>query len=262
MYKKIISLLILFMFACCGCGKKNEEPITSDLDNIISRDKLVIGVRTDVYPFGYIDEKGHNVGYDVSLGRLIARGILGNDKKVRFVKVTASDRMMKLYAGEVDMLIATMSVTPRRQEILDFSNSYYIAGQSLLVNRGSKVRSLKGLNSKRAIIVFGSTSEKSLRAAIPDVKIIGYKTYTEAYKALKAGKGDAIVSDDTILLGIALKDKSVELLPKKYTKEPYAIAFRKGPESNELIEAVNNVIEIETKNGHLKNLQKSFGIRK
>jgi putative glutamine transport system substrate-binding protein len=221
---------------------------------------LVVGVKTDTYPFGYIDEKGHFAGYDAALGRLIARGILGSDKKIKFVPVTASDRMMKLYSGDIDMIIATMSVTSKRQEILDFSTPYHFAGQALLVKKGSDIKALKDLSGKRAIIVFGSTSEKSLRTAVPNVGIIGYKTYTDAYKALKAGKGDAIVSDDTILIGLSLKDNSVELLPKRYTKEPYAVAFRKGAESKDLLRAVNNVIEIETHNGTLKEIEKTFGI--
>jgi putative glutamine transport system substrate-binding protein len=167
---------------------------------------------------------------------------------------------MKLYSGDIDMIIATMSVTSKRQEILDFSTPYHIAGQALLVKKGSDIKALKDLSGRRAIIVFGSTSEKSLRAAVPNVGIIGYKTYTDAYKALKAGKGDAIVSDDTILIGLSLKDNSVELLPKRYTKEPYAVAFRKGVESRDLLRAVNNVIEIETHNGTLKEIEKTFGI--
>lgn len=261
MYKKIISLLMLVAIVCCGCGKKQEEVLSNDLNNIIERDQVIIGVKTDTYPFGFMDNKNHFSGYDVSLGRLIARGILGSDKKVKFIPVTTSDRMMKLYSNEIDMIIATFSITPKRQEIIDFSIPYYTAGQALLVNKDSDIKKLKDLKGKRAIIVFGSTSEKSLKAAVPDVGVIGYKTYTDAYRALKAHKGDAIVSDDTILLGFALRDDSVELLPKRYTKEPYAVAFRKGAESKDLIRAVNNVIDIETKNGTLKSIKESYGIK-
>jgi len=260
MYKKIISLLMLIIFTCCGCGKK-DEPLTNDLNVIMNRDQLIVGVKTDAYPFGFYDKKGHISGYDAALARLIARGILGSEKKVKFVPVSASDRMMKLYSGDIDMIIATMSITPKRQEILDFSNSYYTAGQAILVKKGSKIKTLRDLNGKRAIIVFGSTSENSLRAAVPNVGIRGYKTYPEAYQALKAGKAEAIVSDDTILLGFALNDSGIELLPKRYSREPYAVAFRKGAESKDLIKAVNNVIEISTRNGQLKKIQESYGIK-
>ncbi len=260
MIKRIITLLILTVIICSGCGKKDEVP-ANDLNTIITRGELIVGVKTDAYPFGFYDKKGHISGYDVSLARLIARGILGNDKKVRFVPVTSSERMMKLYSGEVDMIIATMSVTPKRQEILDFSNSYYTAGQALLVKKGSDITSLKDLNGKRAIIVFGSTSEKSLRSAVSNVGIRGYKTYPAAYKALKEGKADAIVGDDTILMGFSLQDNDVVLLPKRYSREPYAVALRKGRESRDLIKAINTVINVETRNGHLKQIQESFGIK-
>ncbi len=253
--------MLLVLFVCCGCGKKKEEITANDLNEIVKRDVITVGVRTDAYPFGYLDKKGHYKGYDPAIARVIARGILGSDKKVKFVTVTASDRMMKLYSGDVDMVIATMSVTPKRRQLLDFSDPYYVAGQALLVKKGSKIRTLQDLNKKRAIIVFGSTSENSLRTAMPTVGIIGYRTYAEAYKALKQGKGSAIVSDDTILLGMALKDPTVELLPKRYTKEPYAVAFRKGPESKDLIRAVNFIIESETKNGNLKKLRENYNIK-
>lgn len=261
MYKKIILFLIFVVFVCCGCGKKHSEITSDSLDTITNRGTLIVGIKTDTYPFGYIDGKGHYAGYDAALARLLARGILGDEKKVKFIPVTASDRMMKLYSGDIDMIIATMSITPKRQEILDFSNPYYTAGQALLVKKGSKVKSLSNLNGRRAIIVFGSTSERSLRAAVPNVGIVGYKTYPAAYRALKQGKADAIVSDDTILLGLALKDNSITLLPKRYSKELYAIAFRKEPESRRLIKTVNTIIDTETRNGNLKKIQKSFGIK-
>lgn len=258
--KRILSLIILLMLVCTGCGQKQQVPVANDLNAIIKRDVIKVGVRTDTYPFGFLDKKGSHTGYDPALARLIAKGILGSEKKVKFVKVTAADRMMKLYSGDVDMIIATMSVTPKRREILDFSNSYYTAGQALLVKKGSKIRKLQDLNKKRAIIVFGSTGEASIRSAVPSIGLIGYKTYPEAVRALKSGKADAIVSDDTILLGIALNDSSLELLPKKYSREPYAVAFRKGPESDDVINAVNYVIENATRNGTLKQIQKTFGI--
>ena len=259
--KRIIALFVLVIMFCTACGNKQNMPVTNDLNEIIKRDVLTVGVRTDTYPFGYLDKKGAHTGYDPALARLIAKGILGSEKKVKFVTVNASDRMMKLYSGDVDMIIATMSVTPKRREILDFSNSYYTAGQALLVKKGSKIRKLQDLSKKRAIIVFGSTGETSIRAAVPGIGLIGYKTYPEAVRALKQGKAEAIVSDDTILLGIALQDNSLELLPKKYSQEPYAIAFRKGPESDDVIKAVNFVIENETRNGRLKQIQKTFGIK-
>ena len=261
MIKKIFLLLCLVvMIFCCGC-KKQEKPVADDLKTIMNRGYIIVGVKTDSYPFGYLDKHGKHLGYDPTLARLIAKGIFGSERKVKFVPVTATNRMMKLYSNDIDMIIATMSVTPKRLELLDFSQSYYTAGQAILVRKGSSIRNIKHLNKHKVIIVFGSTSEMSLRAAVPNVQIVGYKTYSQAYQALKAGKAEAIVSDDSILLNYALKDDTLELLPKRYSKEPYAVAVRKGPESKHLLSAINEVIRTETRNGNLKKIQKNYGIK-
>lgn len=259
MIKKIILLLICFCFIFSGCGKKTTE--NDDFANVIKRDKLVVGVRDDAPPFGFKDEKGNLIGYDIDLAKIIAKDILGNENKVEFVPVTASNRIMKLSAGEVDFLIATMSITNQRQQILDFSVPYYVAGQAILVNSSSKATSLSDFEGKKLIIVFGSTSERNLRTNVPEVTVIGYKNYNDAYRALKQNRADGIVADDTILLNYALKDKSVKLLPKRYSKEPYAVVFRKEKESERLLIRVNHIIGRLASKGQLNRLQEKWHIK-
>lgn len=259
MIKKIILLLICFCFIFSGCGKKTTE--NDDFANVIKRDKLIVGVRDDAPPFGFKDEKGNLIGYDIDLAKIIAKDILGNENKVEFVPVTASNRIMKLSANEVDFLIATMSITNQRQQILDFSVPYYVAGQAILVNSSSKATSLSDFEGKKLIIVFGSTSERNLRTNVPEVTVIGYKNYNDAYRALKQNKADGIVADDTILLNYALKDKSVKLLPKRYSKEPYAVVFRKEKESERLLIRVNHIIGRLASKGQLNRLQEKWHIK-
>ena len=181
MIKKFFALLVMIMIFCCGCsgefGKVKNEIVANTLEIVTNRGKIIVGVKTDTFPFGYIDANGNYAGYDIDLAKLLAKGILGDENKVEFVPVTASDRMMKLYAGDIDMIIATMSITPSRLKLLDFSDPYYIAGQALLVNTGSSIKGIRDLEGKKAITVFGSTSERSLRMAVPNAGIIGYKTY-------------------------------------------------------------------------------------
>lgn len=259
MIKKIILLLICFCFIFSGCGKKASE--NDDFANVIKRDKLIVGVRDDAPPFGFKDEKGNLVGYDIDLAKIIAKDILGNENKVEFIPVTASNRIMKLSAGEVDFLIATMSITNQRQQILDFSVPYFVAGQAILVNSSSKATSLSDFEGKKLIIVFGSTSERNLRTNVPEVTVIGYKNYNDAYRALKQNKADGIVADDTILLSYVLKDKSVKLLPKRYSKEPYAVVFRKEKESERLLIRVNHIIGRLENKKVLNRLQEKWHIK-
>ena len=262
MYKKILAVLITGMLVLCGCTKKEEDIAGPDtLEMIKTKGVITVGIKTDEYPFGYIDKNGKNAGFDADLSRLIAKELVGDPNGVKFVGVDTHDRIMKLYNNTVDMVVATMSVTPKRKEIVDFSTSYYTAGQAILIRKGAKIHAIQDLKNKKVIVVFGSTSESSIRSSIPNVEVLGYKNYTEAYQALKSGKADAIIADDTILLGYALKDNTVKLLPKRYSKEPYAIAFRKESNSQSLQHAVNSIIEAQYHNGTLKKLRANYGIK-
>lgn len=257
--KKIVLALLFLCLICCSCGKKSV--INDDLTTITQRDRLIVGIRNDAPPFGFKDKNGFTVGYDADLARLIAKGILGDEKKVEFVPVTASNRIMKLNSGEVDCLIATMSITTQRQQFLNFSTPYYMAGQAILVRSSSNATSLRDFTGKKLIIVFGSTSEKNLRSNVPEVTVIGYKTYNDAYNALKNGKADGIVADDTVLLGFSTNDKSVKLLPKRYSKEPYAVVFRKDDASINFTNKVNYIVENLQSTGRLNRLQEKWKIK-
>lgn len=257
--KKIVLALLFLCLICCSCGKKSV--INDDLTTITQRDRLIVGIRNDAPPFGFKDKNGFTVGYDADLARLIAKGILGDEKKVEFVPVTASNRIMKLNSGEVDCLIATMSITTQRQQFLNFSTPYYMAGQAILVRSSSKATSLRDFTGKKLIIVFGSTSEKNLRSNVPEITVIGYKTYNDAYNALKNGKADGIVADDTVLLGFSTNDKSVKLLPKRYSKEPYAVVFRKDDVSINFTNKVNYLVENLQSTGRLNRLQEKWKIK-
>lgn len=257
--KKIVLALLFLCLICCSCGKKSV--INDDLTTITQLDRLIVGIRNDAPPFGFKDKNGFTVGYDADLARLIAKGILGDEKKVEFVPVTASNRIMKLNSGEVDCLIATMSITTQRQQFLNFSTPYYMAGQAILVRSSSKATSLRDFTGKKLIIVFGSTSEKNLRSNVPEVTVIGYKTYNDAYNALKNGKADGIVADDTVLLGFSTNDKSVKLLPKRYSKEPYAVVFRKDDASINFTNKVNYIVENLQSTGRLNRLQEKWKIK-
>lgn len=257
--KRIILVLLFMCLIFSACGKK--KTVSDDLSLIEQKGKIVVGVRDDASPFGFRDKNGVLVGYDIDLARILAQNILGNSSAVEFVPVTASNRIMKLNSGEVDCLIAAMSITNQRQQILDFSVPYYMAGQAILVRSTSKATSLRDFEGNKLIIVYGSTSERNLRSNVPEVTVLGYKTYNDAYKALKSGKAEGIVADDTILLNFALNDKSVKLLPKRYSKEPYAIAFRKGQQSARLISKTNYVIENLQSTGKLNRLQEKWKIK-
>ena len=240
-----------------GCGKK-QQPM--DLyDMVLDRGKIVVGVKEDAKPFGYINNNEQYEGFDVDLAKQFAKEIFGSEDAIEFVPVNASNRIMILNSGQADMIIATMTITSQRAAIVDFSLPYYYTGQTLLLNKQSKIKTLSDENLKKIGVIFGSTAEKMVRIAIPQGMITGYKTYSEAVKALKDNEIDAIATDEAILLGITMDDKDVKIIKApKYSKEPYGVAFRKGEETKRLRAIVDKTITDMSKDGRLNQLQKKW----
>lgn len=232
----------------------------SDLyKTIIKRGYVIVGVKTDAKPFGFI-ENGKNVGFDVDIAHNIAKELFHDPEKVEFVPVTDKERFYLLNLNKVDMVVATMTITPNRQHNADFSNAYYITGQALLVLANSNIRSLADLSNKNVGVIFGSTAEETIKFLLPSAHVLGYRTYDDAYKALKNGTILGITSDDAILRGYASTDSSVKLLPKRYSRDSYGIAFRRGPESDYILEVVNNLISDMDNRGVFIQLKRKWNL--
>ena len=259
MIKKIFCIFIFICVFLCGCASVKPK---NQFKLIQKRGRIIVGVRSDTKPFGYRDRNGNLQGFDIDLAKAIAKHIFADEGAVEFVPVTAANRISTLTSGKVDILIATMSITDQRRLLVDFSKPYYMSGQAILVKNNRDVASIRQLNKKRVIIVYGSTGEESVRLNAPEAIIRGYRDYGLAYNALRRGDADAMIADDTILYNLALDDLTVKILKKRFSKEPYAIALRQGSENAQLKDSINFTIDFMTHSGQMRDLQLKWGIWK
>ena len=252
MNKLGVSLILIFLCLVCFyfLVLKPEKYVEEDIyDSIQKSGVLRVGVNTDSRSFAFYNEKGELQGYDIDLSRRIAEHLLGSGENVKFIPVTPSSRLLKISTGEVDIVIATMTITPQREEIIEFSNPYDVAGQAILVRNSSKISSMSDLSGLNVGVIWGTTAEKNMNNLVPSANILGFKSYHGAYKALKSGRIEAITSDDTILSRFALEDNQVTLLPKRYSREPYGIGFKKGKGADKLKNSLNDAIyDLKQKN--------------
>ena len=254
----IFLLLVIIHFLL---APKTNEFAEQDLyDEILSRDKIKIGINFNFKPFGFIDKNGNYAGYDVDLAKYIAQYIVKSPEKIEIIPVTLADRLLKAATGEVDIVISTITITPQREKLVSFSIPYDTAGQAVLVKTNSSIASLSDLGGQNVGVVFGTTAEKNIKNLVPTANLLGYRSYEDAYKALKNNKINAITSDDTILSRFAVDDPSVKLLPKRYSKEPYGIAFKKGESTVKLKEQLDFAIEDLQRKNVIPRLRKSWGI--
>ncbi len=256
--KKLLCFLLLSLLIFTGCSKKDKELNT--FDEIIDRGYVIVGVKTDSFPFGFIDEEtGNNDGFDIDVAKYIAKDLLGSDRKIQYVSVTPDTRIEAVTSGKVDMVIATMSITPQREYLIDFSKPYFAAGQTAVVNNDSEIHTFSDLKNKTIIIVLGSNSEKNIRNIIPTARIIGYKNYYDAYNALINGKGDALSTDDTILAGLIAGNDSYRLLKNRISKELYAIGI-KQTDDKKLKNNLDILITRMQNDGTIKELKQKWNL--
>ncbi len=93
----------------------------STLETVKKRGKLIAGVKTDFPPFGYVDAGGKNLGFDVDVAHLFAKALFNDENQVELVAVTSGNRIPFLQSGKIDIIIATVTVTDERRQVVEFS---------------------------------------------------------------------------------------------------------------------------------------------
>lgn len=267
-------LLALTMAAVAGCGGQDEQQAGAGenqaaaapahkVDDIKKRGYLIVGVKADVPGFGYKNpETDRYEGYEIDLANKIGEAIFKVQGRVQFEPVTAKTRVGLLNSDQIDMIIATMTITEERKKEVDFSPVYYTDGIQLLVMKDSGITGLKDLNGKAIGVAQGATTRKRLEDKAKELGVTPefkeFPDYPSILAALQAGRVQAFSVDGAILKGYQMKDPNTVILPDLYSQEPYGIATKKG--NDDLRDLVAQVITQMQESGELEKLQQKWGL--
>ena len=248
--KKLLSIiltLVLTLGALVGCGQKTDES-KSYIEKIKDSGKVRIGVFSDKPPFGYVDEKGENQGYDVYLAKRIAKDLLGDENKVEFVLVEAANRVEYLESNKVDIILANFTVTPERKEKVDFATPYMKVALGVVSPDGSPIKSVEELKGKKLLVNKGTTAENYFTKNYPDIELVKFEQNTETFAALTDGRGDALAHDNTLLFAWAKENPGYTTFISNLGDED-VIAPAVKKDNTELLEWLNNEIDTLIKDG-------------
>jgi len=228
---------------------------TPDLDAIKARGVLKVGVKVDVPKFGYKDAATGVVdGFEIDLARILAGKILGDAKKVEVQGVTAKTRGPLLDNGEIDLVIATFTITEERKKSYNFSEPYFTDGVGLLVKTAKGYKGIKDLGGKRIGVAQSATTKKALTeygdANGLKFEFAEFNSYPEIKAALDSGRVDAFSVDGAILAGY--KDASTSYLPDRFAPQDYGIAGKLGNDG--LAKLVNDTVKALKASGELDKL--------
>ena len=207
------------------------------LQTVKDRGILNCGANGTLAGFGLPDAQGNWTGLDVDVCRAIAAAIFNDASKVKFVPLSAKDRLTALQSGEVDVLVRNTTWTLSRDTSLglNFTGVDYYDGQGFMVHKALKVNSALELNGASVCVQQGTTTELNLadffRAHNMQLKSVTFATANEAVKAYDAGRCDAYTTDASGLYAERLRLSNPNdhiVLPEIISKEPLGPAVRHG----------------------------------
>ncbi|MFF7358080.1 MULTISPECIES: glutamate ABC transporter substrate-binding protein [Streptomyces] len=240
----------------CGGGKKDDNGSSGG-----GGKKIAIGIKYDQPGLGQQTPQGY-AGFDVDVATYVAKKLGYSADQIEWKQSKSADRETMLQRGDVQFIAATYSITPERQQKVDFAGPYLLAHQDVLLRADdTKIKAPKDLNGKNLCSVSGSTSAQNLKTKLglnPNLQT--YPTYSACLSGLQSGAIEALTTDDSILAGYAAQAQfkgKFKLGGFKMTNENYGIGVKKG---SDLKAKINKALEEMVSDGSWKAaVQKNFG---
>jgi len=171
---------------------------------LVTAGKLTIGIKFDQPKLGFKSGSTYT-GFDVDVATYVAGKLGFTPDKIVWKESVSSQRETLLQNHQVDLIVATYSITDARKQKVQFAGPYFVAGQDLLVKVGNTaITGPESLNGKKLCSVTGSTPAQNIKDKYAkEVQLVEQTTYSECVSALLAGQIDAVTTDDIILAGLA-----------------------------------------------------------
>ncbi|ASW11980.1 ABC transporter substrate-binding protein [Lactobacillus delbrueckii subsp. lactis DSM 20072] len=248
----IVALIVVVSAAYFGFTQPNLNSGTAGsrwsnengVSEIKRRGYIRVAVFGDLPPYGWVNDQGKRVGYDVYLARRIAKDL---NVKIRFIQVNANNRVDTLNSNKADIVLANFTVTPERKDVVDFAKPYMKVSVGVISPKNAPINSAQELKGKKLIVTKGTTAENYF-AKQSGVNLLKFDSKTQQFNALKNGRGAALADDNSYLYAWVKKNPKYVVGIKSIGPRQYvAPAVKKGNRS--LLKWTNHEITKLTKEG-------------
>ena len=228
-----------------ACGSDDPDSGADSGDSAASG--LKVGIKFDQPGLG-LKQGSEFTGMDVDVATFIAKELGVEAGDIEFIQAPSAQRETLIETGQVDMVVATYSITDARKEKIAFAGPYFIAGQDLLVRADdTSITGPDTLDGKKLCSVTGSTSAQKVKETVPGVNLQEFATYSECVTALASGAIDALTTDDTILAGYAAQEQykgKLKVVGQPFSEERYGIGLKKGDtaQCQKVTDAINKMV--------------------
>ncbi|MEU1162236.1 glutamate ABC transporter substrate-binding protein [Streptomyces sp. NPDC005921] len=238
--------VLALALSATACGGNDKD----DSGSSGGGKKITVGIKFDQPGIGQKTPQGYS-GFDVDVATYVAKKLGYSADQIEWKESKSADRETMLQRGDVDFIAASYSITPERQQKVDFAGPYLLAHQDVLIRSDdTSITSASDLNSKKLCSVTGSTSAQNVKDKLaPKADLQQYPTYSACLTGLQNKAIDALTTDDSILAGYASQSQfkgKFKLGGLKMTNENYGIGVKKG---SDLKAKINTALESMVSDG-------------
>jgi glutamate transport system substrate-binding protein len=252
--------VLALALAATACGSSDDKDSGSSSSGGGNK-KITVGIKFDQPGIGQKTPQGY-AGFDVDVATYVAKKLGYSANQIEWKESKSADRETMLQRGDVDFIAASYSITPEREQKVDFAGPYLLAHQDVLISaKDTSIKSPSDLNSKKLCSVTGSTSAQNVKDKLaPKAQLQQYPTYSACLTGVQNGAIDALTTDDSILAGYAAQAQykgKFKLGGFKMTNENYGIGLKKG---SALKAKINTALESMVSDGSWDTaVKKNFG---
>jgi polar amino acid transport system substrate-binding protein len=232
---------------------------THSLQDIQKRGYLIVGVKENLRPLGFRDPSGQLQGLEIDIARRLAKDLFDRDDAIVLKPVANRERLDQLVQGQVDLVIAGVTVTVARSRLVSFSSPYYSSGMALVTNAPS-IQRLSDLSSQVIAVLKQSSAISWVKYWLPKARLMGVDSYQAGQASLNAGHAIAFAGEASVLTGWVQEFPQYRRLPVLLSTEPFAVVIPKGVKYDQLRRRVDAAIVSWKTDGWLQQRVRFWGL--
>ena len=213
------TLLIAAAFSALALAPAVAQE-SDKLQEVLQRGHLILGTGSTNPPWHFIDAENKLTGFDVDMGRLVAKALFGDPDKIEYVQQSGDARIPNIATDKVDLTCQFMTVTAERAQQVEFTIPYYREGVGLLLMKGGDYADYNALKAGGADVTVAVLqnvyAEEMVHAALPEAKVDQYDSVDLMYQALNSGRAAAAATDQSALRWFMVQN------PDRYVDAGYA----------------------------------------
>ncbi len=203
------------------------------LRNVLDKGKVRVGTGSTNAPWHFEDEQGKLVGMDITMARILAKGLFDDDTAFEFVQQDPAARIPNINTGKVDIVIQFMTATPQRAQLVAFTRPYYVEGVSLMSQPDGKLKDydkmLAAGSDAKVSVLQNIDAERLVHQVLPEAQVLMLDTQANVIQALESGRVDGAAIDlSTVGWMVKRNPNRYYQAGKRWFTMLYAAAVRQG----------------------------------